>query len=171
MSGKKGQIDTLTDLIRDVFDIHGIKISMIKARLHAMDLYHRGCRVQVEGDVMEVVRCKDCDVPHNKWTGCPNLNGMIPPPDFYCAKGERKQKPDDVTDINVGDKPPCTVCERITEADKDIFWVFARTHQPEDKEEFHRVLERFCPACGREIDKPSKMEPWEEKENRYVQKD
>ena len=92
MSGKKGQIDTLTDLIRDVFDIHGIKISMIKARLHAMDLYHRGCRVQVEGEWVEVVHCKDCDIPHNKWTGCPNLNGMIPPPDFYCAKGERKQE-------------------------------------------------------------------------------
>lgn len=41
-------------------------------------------------DVVEVVRCKDCAVPHNKWTGCPNLNGLIPPPDFYCAKGERK---------------------------------------------------------------------------------
>jgi hypothetical protein len=41
-------------------------------------------------DVVEVVRCKDCAVPHNKWTGCPNLNGMIPPPDFYCAKGERR---------------------------------------------------------------------------------
>lgn len=106
----------------------------------------------IEEDVVEVVRCKDCDVPHNKWTGCPNLNGMIPPPDFYCAKGERKQKPDDVTDINVGDKPPCKVCERITESDKDIFWVFARTHQPEDKEEFRRVPVRFCPACGREFE-------------------
>ena len=42
-------------------------------------------------DVVEVVRCKDCAVPHNKWTGCPNLNGLIPPPDFYCARGERKQ--------------------------------------------------------------------------------
>ena len=41
-------------------------------------------------DVVEVVRCKDCAVPHNKWLGCPNLNGLIPPPDFYCAKGERK---------------------------------------------------------------------------------
>lgn len=100
----------------------------------------------------DIVRCKDCDVPHNKWTGCPNLSGMIPPPDFYCAKGERKQKPDDVTDINVGDKPPCKVCERITDENKDIFWVFARTHQPEDKEEYHRVPVRFCPACGREFE-------------------
>lgn len=43
-------------------------------------------------DVVEVVRCKDCAVPHNKWTGCPNLNGLIPPPDFYCAHGERSEK-------------------------------------------------------------------------------
>ena len=43
-------------------------------------------------DVVEVVRCKDCAVPHNEWTGCPNLNGLIPPPDFYCARGERKEK-------------------------------------------------------------------------------
>ena len=42
-------------------------------------------------DVVEVVRCKECSVPHNKWTGCPNLNGIIPPPDFYCAKGERRK--------------------------------------------------------------------------------
>lgn len=43
-------------------------------------------------DVVEVVRCKDCAVPHNKWTGCPHLNGLIPPPDHYCAKGERKEQ-------------------------------------------------------------------------------
>lgn len=49
---------------------------------------------QPAADVVKVVRCKDCDVPHNKWTGCPNLNGMIPPPYFYCARGERKEQTD-----------------------------------------------------------------------------
>ena len=39
-------------------------------------------------DAVPVVRCKDCAVPHNKYTGCPKLNGLIPPPDFYCAAGE-----------------------------------------------------------------------------------
>ena len=43
-------------------------------------------------DVAKVVRCKDCDVPHNKWLGCPHLNGLIPPPDFYCAKGTPKER-------------------------------------------------------------------------------
>ncbi len=107
--------------------------------------------IQPTADVVQVVRCSDCAVPHNRWTGCPNLNGMIPPPDFYCARGERKQPTNDATDINDGDKPPCRVCEKITEANKDIFWVFARTHQPGTQEEFHRVPVRFCPVCGREI--------------------
>ena len=43
-------------------------------------------------DAVEVVRCKDCSVLHNKWTGCPNLNGLIPPPDFFCARGERREE-------------------------------------------------------------------------------
>ena len=41
-------------------------------------------------DVVEVVRCKDCDVPHNKWTGCPYMNGLIPPPNHFCSYGERR---------------------------------------------------------------------------------
>lgn len=40
-------------------------------------------------DVVQVVRCKDCAVPHNQWTGCPKLNGLVTPPDFYCSYGER----------------------------------------------------------------------------------
>lgn len=47
---------------------------------------------QPTADVVEVVRCKDCNVPHNKWLGCPLLNGLIPPPDFYCAKGTPKER-------------------------------------------------------------------------------
>lgn len=42
-------------------------------------------------NAVEVVRCKACAVPHNKWTGCPKLNGLVPPPDFYCAYGERRE--------------------------------------------------------------------------------
>ena len=41
-------------------------------------------------DAVEVVRCKDCVVPHNKYTGCPELNGLVTPPDFYCLFGKRK---------------------------------------------------------------------------------
>jgi len=38
----------------------------------------------------ELVRCRECAVPHNRWTGCPKLGGLVPPDDFYCAFGERK---------------------------------------------------------------------------------
>ena len=43
-------------------------------------------------DVVRVVRCNNCAVPHNRWTGCPKLNGLVTPPDFYCSYGERKDK-------------------------------------------------------------------------------
>lgn len=39
-------------------------------------------------DVVQIVRCKDCAVPHNKWTGCPKLNGLVTPQDFYCSFAE-----------------------------------------------------------------------------------
>ena len=45
-------------------------------------------------DAVPVVRCKDCAVPHNKYTGCPELNGLVTPPDFYCPFGERKEGAD-----------------------------------------------------------------------------
>ena len=41
-------------------------------------------------DVVEVVRCRECEIPHNKYTGCPKLNGLVTPPDFYCSYGEKK---------------------------------------------------------------------------------
>ena len=52
-----------------------------------------GVTVQSERmvDAVPVVRCKDCAVPHNKYTGCPMLNGLVTPPDFYCPFGERKE--------------------------------------------------------------------------------
>ena len=46
-------------------------------------------------DVVKVVRCKDCAVPHNRWTGCPKLNGLVTPPDFYCSCGERRKEDGD----------------------------------------------------------------------------
>jgi RNA polymerase subunit RPABC4/transcription elongation factor Spt4 len=55
--------------------------------------------------------------------------------------------------------PSCKVCEKITEANKDIFWTFARTHQPGTREEFLQIPyeeTRFCPVCGREITKEGK---------------
>lgn len=53
-------------------------------------------------DAVEVVRCEDCDVPHNKWTGCPMLNGLVTPPDFYCGFGERREEADGKTICGTG---------------------------------------------------------------------
>ena len=55
-------------------------------------LLANGVTVQSERmvDAVPVVRCKDCAVPHNKYTGCPKLNGLVTPPDFCCPFGERK---------------------------------------------------------------------------------
>lgn len=43
-----------------------------------------------QGKMTKVIRCKDCDVPHNKYTGCPKLGGLVTPTDFYCAFGRPK---------------------------------------------------------------------------------
>ena len=48
----------------------------------------------IDNGVTPVVRCRDCAVPHNKYTGCPMLNGLVTPPDFYCPFGERKDGDD-----------------------------------------------------------------------------
>lgn len=44
----------------------------------------------IKTDKVEVVRCKDCEVPHNHFLGCPNMNGLVPPPDHFCSFGKRK---------------------------------------------------------------------------------
>jgi hypothetical protein len=42
-------------------------------------------------EYVKIVRCVECTVPHNKWTGCPNLNGLVPPPGHYCGFGTRDE--------------------------------------------------------------------------------
>ena len=62
---------------------------------HAM--YRKICEAEIAigktqaADVAPVVRCKYCAVPHNKYTGCPELNGLVTPPDFFCPFGEQKK--------------------------------------------------------------------------------
>lgn len=89
----------------------------------------------LENGVVVVVRCKDCDVPHNKWTGCPNLNGLIPYGDFYCAKGKPKEKPKEVKQAQ-------------WEIDCDGYYLYCSNcrHEPEG-----RKMTRFCENCGAEM--------------------
>ena len=57
---------------------------------NALALAIDAIKKQATADAVPVVRCRDCAVPHNKYTGCPELNGLVTPPDFYCPFGERK---------------------------------------------------------------------------------
>ena len=45
-------------------------------------------------DAVEVVRCRECAVPHNAATGCPLLLGIRVDPDFYCKFGYRETQKD-----------------------------------------------------------------------------
>ena len=56
----------------------------------ATDIYNV-IKSALTADVVEVVRCKDCTIPHNRFTGCPKLNGLIPPENHFCSFGERKE--------------------------------------------------------------------------------
>ena len=38
----------------------------------------------------QTVSCASCAVPHNKYTGCPKLGGLVTTPDFFCAEYEQK---------------------------------------------------------------------------------
>lgn len=41
-------------------------------------------------DAVQVVRCKECSVPHNEHTGCPMVYGRIVGPNWFCGDGIRK---------------------------------------------------------------------------------
>lgn len=68
--------------LRDIEGIGGAEISPYFAGCIA-DALEEACSMR------EVVFCKNCTVPHNEWTGCPKLNGLVTPPDFYCGFGSK----------------------------------------------------------------------------------
>lgn len=35
-----------------------------------------------------IIRCKECKVPHDRFTGCSKLNGFVTAPEFYCGFAE-----------------------------------------------------------------------------------
>ena len=62
-----------------------------KAFVRGIELVKKAETETPTADVVEVVKCKECAIPHNQWTGCPKLNGLVTPPDFYCGYGERRK--------------------------------------------------------------------------------
>ena len=75
------QIEAMARVVAEVQYLGGLEEKV------AERLYNAGYRKQVE-----VVRCADCAVSHNKWTGCPKLGGLVTTPDFYCAFARPKMK-------------------------------------------------------------------------------
>ena len=68
-----------------------MRMAMCTALKYTRKLIEAGYAKQPTSDVVEIVRCKDCAVPHNRQAGCPKLNGLITLPDFYCSYGERRK--------------------------------------------------------------------------------
>ena len=77
MANEKRLIDA--NDVYSLFDVNGF------ARLHVVDI-----DAIPRVDAVEVLRCRDYAVPHNKYTGCPKLNGLVTTPDFFCSFGKRK---------------------------------------------------------------------------------
>ena len=85
---RKKLITELNNIAIDLLKDNSIQCSLAAGTV--VDIKDNVVAKQPTADVVEVVRCKDCSVPHNKWTGCPKLNGLIPNPNHYCSYGERK---------------------------------------------------------------------------------
>lgn len=81
------QLGIIFENANDVERWYTKKIARLKERLEADR--SKDAEDSTNADVVQIVRCKDCAVPHNKWVGCPKLSGLVPPDDFYCAYGER----------------------------------------------------------------------------------
>lgn len=80
----------------DANDVYSLFEKNGTAKLHVGDI-----DVIQRVDAVEVVRCKDCIVPHNEWTGCPKLNGLKTTSDFYCPYGKGKR---------MDELKPCPFC-------------------------------------------------------------
>ena len=74
----------------EIFDGHFLNLQGSEDQTLVCDMKQAFLELPA-ADVVQVVRCKDCAVPHNRWTGCPKLNGLVTDPDFYCSYGERKK--------------------------------------------------------------------------------
>ena len=80
----------IDETVKTFEKLHGEESSLLNC--YNADWIISFLEAQPTADVVEVVRCKDCAVPHNRWTGCPKLNGLVTPPDFYCSYGEMRKE-------------------------------------------------------------------------------
>ena len=80
----------IDDIIKTFEKLHGEESALLNC--YNADWIVSFLESQPTANVVQVVRCKDCAVPHNQWTGCPKLNGLLTSPDFYCSYGERRKE-------------------------------------------------------------------------------
>lgn len=79
----------IDEIIKTFEKLHGNESTLINC--YNADWIVSFLESQPTADVVEVVRCNNCSVPHNRWTGCPKLNGLVTAPNFYCSYGERRK--------------------------------------------------------------------------------
>lgn len=86
-------------------------------------------------DVVQVVRCKDCAVPHNHCAGCPRMNGPIMRIEDYPAAdvklAVRGKWKDAVQGAHDSPYVRCSICG-------EYFWRYFRDFD-------------FCPNCGADM--------------------
>lgn len=83
----------LIDAMKTTIKLSGRIMPLIQIGANPTQVYNEVLQVVAEAptvDAVEVVRCRECAIPHNKYTGCPKLNGLVTTPDFYCQYGERR---------------------------------------------------------------------------------
>ena len=101
--GKRGHGMSYIEKEKALENVSQIRLEMVGARAVGKTIFTEALRIYRDSvlkslneaptsDVVQVVRCKDCAVPHNRWTGCPKLNGLVTSPDFYCNYGERRKE-------------------------------------------------------------------------------
>lgn len=83
----KEAIKEIEYLIGDGVVLEHIVVDLPQESIEALEIAIEALKKQSDENYIKIVRCKDCSVPHNKYTGCPKLNGLVTPPDFYCAFG------------------------------------------------------------------------------------
>lgn len=74
------------------------KITSLQVEVE-IDDYPKNCR-KIQSDKFVILNkqhefahsCRTCEIPHNKWTGCPKIDGKIPYPNFSCNGWECSNK-------------------------------------------------------------------------------
>lgn len=88
-------VDTLDECIakcEETLPLTPAQVHEIRGEINATKAIRVFIKRFDAADVREVVTCAECSIPHNKYTGCPKLNGLVTPTDFFCAFGRKNDE-------------------------------------------------------------------------------